>query len=171
MKTLKIRSTFLYVAIFSFLIFCVLNYRNSFGENNIINFTLLLGKSIKNNEVKNFMDNMKEKPLVSDLKGLLNACHYLYKKNGLELYFFKDKLLRISLFSKDYGEYKQYEREIPLKLSFNDTRLEVHNKISAPQSITGNVKELLWEKWVFTDYILQIQYNNEKISIISFFKN
>ncbi|MDY6864214.1 MAG: hypothetical protein SV062_14660 [Thermodesulfobacteriota bacterium] len=117
------------------------------------------------------MKNINEKPLILDMKGLFYACHYLYKKNGLELFFFKDRLTKISLFSRGYGEYTQYDDEIPLRLSFKDTRREIHNKIGAPQIKTGNEKDTFWEKWVLPDFIMQIQYNSEKISIISFFKD
>jgi len=88
----------------------------------------------------------------------------------------------IFLYSEGYQGHKQYSGEIPMNVSFKDTRLKLHAKLGLPSDngfkyldkeynefdiIFGKDKNR-WDKWIFKDNSFHVQYfPNDTIEMIT----
>jgi hypothetical protein len=99
--------------------------------------TGLLGKNRDSPEVKRFQEMVGEKAEESEFESG-KFFFYSWKSKGLSLSFVSGKLEVVFMYAEGADGFKQYQGELPAKLSFTDTRSEVEKKLGKPEVSGGD---------------------------------
>jgi len=130
--------------------------------------TSLLGKTLDNTDLMNFMISLNEKPDPYEPEFDTLRYYISFKENGISLLFKRDELSTIFLYSKGHYGFQQYKGKIPSGVAFSDDRLKTNTKLGLPsQSGGGGASKIdsrqipIWDKWRFPRYIVHVQYYND----------
>ena len=116
----------------------------------------LLGKDRTSPEIECLFKDLGEKPMVDDeSKYEKGGYYYSWKPKGVSLRFVSGKLATIFLYAEAAAGFKQYEGELPAKLSFGDTRAEVEEKLGKPEMSGG---QGVIPYWAVYEKGVQVQY-------------
>jgi hypothetical protein len=172
------------ICLFSvFLSFLIFTNGKGFSIDSDFSLISLLGKSVNNADIKNFMLKLNEKPEINNFEMIDGTIYYSFKKSGISFLFKKDKLDTIFLYSEGHEGFKQYKGTIPAGVNFSDNRATANKKLGLPSQSGGGgkVPEILkstidkipiWDKWRFPRYALHIEYYDDgEIAMITLSQN
>lgn len=122
---------------------------------------ILIGKSLTDQNVSDFLNDLKVLPEKSKCKG--DDYYYSFTQSGIDLICNnEDRILTVFIYSGD-NDHKAYTGTLPHKLRFKDTRSEVIEKIGlAPKAgggrggILGRIH--IWDIYDLPTHSLHVQY-------------
>lgn len=133
----------------------VINNSGSINE-----LAMLCGKSFDSVQVKNYMKALGENP---EIYNSTDSIYYSYKDKGVSVMFERRDgglfLRAVFLYNTGADKFSRYLLALPEKLSFDDTRAVVEEKLGLPDSSGGNGSINYWVN--YSNFGLGITYDSK----------
>ncbi|MDO9584415.1 MAG: DUF6392 family protein [Desulfomicrobium sp.] len=129
-------------------------------ENDTEPLSSMLDKNIRGIEIQKWLTIVEESPEISRHDDVF---FYSFKKKGISLRFDNktETLTTIFLYSEGANDYRQYQGELPFKLSFVLSRKEIESILGKPEKSGG---EGVINYWVYyPSNGIGITYNSKHI--------
>lgn len=119
----------------------------------------MIGKDIRGAEIQEWLSEVEDSPEISRFDDVF---FYSYKRYGISLRFdVEEKLSGIFLYSEGADDYRQYQGELPFKLSFTLTRKEIEDILGKPNKSGGRGNIKYWV--IYPSKGITITYNDKSI--------
>lgn len=128
---------------------------------------LLIDQHLENKDISDLLHWLDQEPVV---KYYIEIFYYSFRQRGISLLFNKEEgeLRTIFLYSQGSDNYEQYIGEIPMNLSFDLSRTDIHETLGVPSQTGGGiyVKMLneiiaIWDKYIYDKYNIVITYDEQ----------
>lgn len=126
------------------------------------NIQSLIGLNIKSKQVQEFLSGLGVKPEISKHD---DCYYYVFKSLGFDILFLKSDVIEgFFLYSEDKDKHSQYHGIIPYNIHFNDSSIDVEQKLGLPDENGGDGVYGYWSSWRINGvHISYKEKNNEDI--------
>jgi len=135
--------------------------RSEYGFLNIFGVAHLIGLHEADASMNKFMELQGEKPKINGRYGDQRWSHYLFERNGMELYFLDARLNAIHWFPGKTMHKMNYKGTLPAGLRAEDNKQSVIKTLGAPTKSGGSPTLPYWDTWEQKNYQLNIEYDDD----------
>lgn len=132
-------------------------------KNDSMSFSSMVGKNIKGDEIQKWLSKVGDSPKIEKFD---DSFYYSFKQKGISLRFdTTEKLTTVFLYSEGADGFRQYQGELPFKLSFLLSRNEIESIMGKPDKSGGKGVINYWVSYPSKG--IGITYNSKQTDDLS----